>query len=95
MRLLLALLLGVVLAVGIAQRVKAHSWYPLHCCSEHDCYPIETDQLVEQAGGSWKYLPTGQVFPKEKVYPSQDNKFHVCISPSSGQAYCAFILQGS
>lgn len=92
---LLALVCILALIAVSLKKAKAHSWYPPACCSDRDCYPIETDQLVEQEGGSWKYLPTGQVFPKDKVFPSQDNKFHVCINPINGHAYCAFILQGS
>lgn len=80
------------------RKALAHDWYPASCCSGHDCHPIETDELIEQADGSWVYLPTKTVFPKDKIHPSRDNKFHVCIGTyefNKGQPLCAFILQGS
>lgn len=76
----------------------AHSWYPIECCSGQDCQPVSVDDLVEQSDGSWKYLPTGLVFPKETIRPSQDRHFHVCIGRHSfnfGKPLCAFVLQGS
>jgi hypothetical protein len=55
------------LLLALVTGAGAHSWYPPSCCSDRDCYAIETDQLIELADGSWKYLPTGAVFAKEKV----------------------------
>ena len=36
----------------------AHSWYPLACCGNMDCFPVACDQLVETVSG-WLYVPTG------------------------------------
>jgi hypothetical protein len=34
----------------------AHSWYPLACCGNMDCFPVTCDQLVETRSG-WLYVP--------------------------------------
>ena len=49
----------------------AHSWYPLVCCGNMDCFPVACDQLVETVSG-WLYVPTGNLFKREQVQPSQD-----------------------
>jgi hypothetical protein len=36
-----------------------------------DCFPVTCDQLVETVSG-WLYLPTGNLFKREQVQPSQD-----------------------
>jgi hypothetical protein len=35
--------------------VLAHSWYPLYCCGDKDCFPVACDQLV------------GTVYDKDQV----------------------------
>jgi hypothetical protein len=94
MRLLLALAIAVAV-VGASKKVKAHSWYDIECCSHHDCKPTAVDDLSEQPDGSWKHLPTGLIFARDKVKPSKDNKFHVCIRPHDQKPLCVYILQGS
>ena len=37
-----------------------HSWYPLACCGNMDCFPVACEQLVETPSG-WLYVPTGTV----------------------------------
>ena len=98
MRILLWTALAVVAAycaVHTASRALAHSWYDYECCSDRDCFPVAVDDVVESADGSWKHLPTGTVFTKEKVKPSKDGRFHVCISPTTKTPFCIYILQGS
>jgi hypothetical protein len=56
----------------------AHSWYPLACCGNMDCFPVACDQLVETISG-WLYVPTGNLFTREQVQPSQDHLCHVCV----------------
>jgi hypothetical protein len=56
----------------------AHSWYPLACCGNMDCFPVACDQLVETVSG-WLYVPTGNLFKREQVQPSQDLHCHVCL----------------
>src|SRR5215471_9639571 len=70
----LALLIVAVLVAAVP--ALAHSWYPLACCGNLDCFPVACDQLVETASG-WFYVPTGNLFKREQVQPSQDQHCHV------------------
>src|SRR5262249_51598910 len=72
----LAVLL-IVAALVAAIPALAHSWYPLACCGKIDCFPVACDQLVE-TGSGWFYVPTGNLFNREQVQPSQDPHCHVC-----------------
>ena len=70
----------------------AHSWYPLTCCGNMDCFPVACDQLVETVSGLL-YVPTGNLLKREQVQPSQDLHCHVC--PGRGadhRSICAFIV---
>ena len=70
----------------------AHSWYPLACCGNMDCFPVACDQLVETVS-SWLYVPTGNLFKREQVQPSQDNHCHVCLGQGAvRRSICAFIV---
>jgi hypothetical protein len=48
----------IVAALVAAIPALAHSWYPLVCCGNMDCFPVACDQLVE-TGSGWFYVPTG------------------------------------
>jgi hypothetical protein len=90
-----ALAVIVLFALTLAQ---AHDWYPPECCSGRDCFRVDADELVETRSGDWLYVPRNITFPRDKVRPSQDRHFHVCIGNSAyndGQPLCAFVLQGS
>ena len=85
----------ILFALTLAQ---AHDWYPPECCSGRDCFRINADELVETRNGDWLYVPRNIIFPRDKVRPSQDRHFHVCIGNSGyndGVPLCAFVLQGS
>jgi hypothetical protein len=70
----------------------AHSWYPLACCGNMDCFPVACDQLVETVSG-WLYVPTGNLFKREQVQPSQDLHCHVCLGHGGDhRSICAFIV---
>ena len=68
----------IIAALVAAIPALAHSWYPLACCGNMDCFPVACDQLVE-TGLGWFYVPTGNVFKREQVQPSQDHHCHVCL----------------
>ena len=52
-----------------------HSWYPLSCCGQMDCFP------------------TGNVFKREQIQPSQDHNCHVCLGRGRDhRSICAFIV---
>jgi hypothetical protein len=72
--LFLALIVAVLIAsIGLA---LAHSWYPLSCCSERDCAPVEA-HAVEEVRGGWR-LEDGTFIPYARARPSPDGRFHVC-----------------
>jgi hypothetical protein len=55
------LALLIVAALVAAVPALAHSWYPLACCGNMDCFPIACDQLVETVSGwlSFPKIPSG------------------------------------
>jgi hypothetical protein len=70
----------------------AHSWYPLACCGNMDCFAVPCDQLVETVSG-WLYVPTGNLFKREQVQPSQDQLCHVCVGHDRDhRSICAFVV---
>ena len=82
----------IVAALVAAIPALAHSWYPLACCGNMDCFPIACDQLVETVSG-WLYVPTGNLFKREQVQPSQDQHCHVCLGHGRDhRSICAFIV---
>ena len=86
----LALFIVAVLVAAIP--ALAHSWYPLACCGNMDCLPVACDQLVE-TGSGWLYIPTGNLFNREQVQPSQDRNCHVCLGHGGNhRSICAFIV---
>jgi hypothetical protein len=89
---LMRLALHIVAALVAAIPALAHSWYPLACCGNMDCFPVVCDQLVETVSG-WLYVPTGNLFKREQVQPSQDHDCHVCLGRGSDhRSICAFII---
>ena len=82
----------IVAALVAAIPALAHSWYPLVCCGNMDCFPVACDQLVETVSG-WLYVPTGNLFRREQVQPSQDHHCHVCLGRGGDhRSICAFIV---
>ena len=82
----------IVAALVAAIPALAHSWYPLACCGNMDCFPVACDQLVE-TGSGWFYVPTGNLFKREQVQPSQDHHCHVCLGLGrEHRSICAFIV---
>ena len=74
--------LFIVAVLAAAVPALAHSWYPLTCCGNIDCSPVACDQLVE-TGLGWLYIPTGNLFKREQVQPSQ-TEIAMCASGSAG-----------
>ena len=82
----------IVAALVAAIPALAHSWYPLACCGDMDCFLIACDQLVETVSG-WLYIPTGNVFKGEQVQPSQDRNCQVCLGRGRDhRSICVFIV---
>ena len=86
------LALFIVATLVAAMPALAHSWYPFACCGNMDCFPVACDQLV-QTGSGWLYVPTGNLFQREQVQPSQDHHCHVCLGRTGDhRSICAFIV---
>lgn len=69
------------MCVGITS-AKAHSWYPMECCSDADCWPMGEDADAKEPdpkivpGG---YLTHDGIFVAEKdVRYSPDGRYHIC-----------------
>jgi hypothetical protein len=89
---LIRLPLFIVAALLVAIPALAHSWYPPACCGNLDCFQVACDQLVE-TGSGWFYVPTGNLFKREQVQPSQDPHCHVCLGRGrEHRSICAFIV---
>jgi hypothetical protein len=76
-------------------RAAAHSWYPLECCSEYDCRPLDEDRgefAIEQHD-SWK-LWDGRVIRKTSTQRSPDGKFHLCET-TQRKPLCFFVPPGA
>lgn len=77
----------------------AHDWYDEDCCNKQDCYPVADSEVGETAKGEWKHFPTGATFKnepgKKSIRPSQDSRFHVCISKYTKTGYCIYIVSGT
>jgi hypothetical protein len=65
-----------------------HSWYPLDCCADRDCHPIDCKQFVSFDDGTVAYH--GWMIPKSRIRTSQDNDCHICVSKSLGSVNCVF-----
>lgn len=48
--------------------ILAHSWYPILCCSNHDCFPISENQ--------YKITAEGYVLPSGELLPFGDRRIH-------------------
>lgn len=83
-------LLGLALVVlMIPTATLAHDWYDYDCCSDKDCGPIDESRVTQDKDG---FLVDGKFrFPKDKIRPSQDGRFHFCQNPHTGTPLCLYI----
>jgi hypothetical protein len=89
-------------ALGLAASLgSAHEWYPVECCSGHDCAEVEhaTYDRVPGVDGTLPILAVTTVhgtalvpqnFPRRE---SRDGKMHACMLPGRGEMrlVCLFI----
>jgi hypothetical protein len=67
---------ALVLLILMTSAALAHSWYPLECCSERDCYPVPVAKVKAVSGG---WLVEGSTFVRHQdARPSPDGQFHIC-----------------
>lgn len=94
-RLMLLQAAAAALALG-ASPTTAHSWYPLECCHEMDCAPVDQVQSAPELDGVIVTSKVGTAlipatFPKRT---SKDHRMHVCLTKdAAGQTklLCVFL----
>jgi hypothetical protein len=79
------------LALAVAPNLSAHThkgpdgsvdWYPHDCCHDQDCRPVT--RVLQAPQGLWLTTDDGVtvlIGPKDQRRPSQDARWHICISP--------------
>lgn len=56
------ILLAAVLAISLTTPAWDHSWYPMECCHENDCAPVDKVERVEEWKGMWMTTKHGTVW---------------------------------
>jgi hypothetical protein len=86
--------LPLIMLLALAAAAFAHSWYPINCCSDHDCQPVKCEDILETKDGL-EY--DGIRFLKLMEHPSQDRYCHVCIygQGTARRGVCVFTMQGT
>lgn len=96
-----------IVAMMIPQPAQAHSWYPWECCAGNDCAEVSPLAVKEtQAGyvftivpGHHPMWPASKAEPltilvrHNKLKPSPDGLWHICIKPT-GELICAWGIVG-
>jgi hypothetical protein len=49
LRIILAIVIGLLLGNWLAVRAHAHDWYPIECCHSVDCAPVDRVEVVAGA----------------------------------------------
>jgi hypothetical protein len=73
--------LAAVLGTSRPHPAAAHSWYPLECCHDQDCAPVDRVQSLPNLDGFYVTTALGSAlvpatFPKRE---SKDGRMHVCL----------------
>lgn len=79
-------------ALALAWPSTAHEGYPADCCHDQDCRPALPEEVVLQADGRYRIVPTGEVFARWQVRPSFDARFHRCLYDRSNPVSRTFCL---
>ena len=74
---------SLVLALAVlspAERASAHDWYPVECCQELDCSPVEVSSVLSTEEG-WLIVESGELigFGDKRLKQSPDTRFHICL----------------
>lgn len=102
MREIVIFLILVILALVTASvldiaQVRAHSWYPIECCSGYDCAPV--DKAIAADGEITVTTKHGTArVPRTMIRrDSKDNRMHACIRPNADgvpAVVCVFVPPG-
>lgn len=82
--------LGVIILILIAVMAPAvaHDWYPIDCCSGHDCDALPDSRVERKPDG---YLVDGQYFFRnDEVRPSLSGRYHGCFPNPGERPKCFF-----
>ena len=92
------------LALAIPIPADAHDWYPMECCHQMDCAPVDhaetvKGQLYAGMGYAQSLAPgtlivttrhgTAVVPPDMQRRESKDNQMHACLR--AGKVICIFL----
>ena len=95
MRAVRPLLATLLLAPLLAVAAYAHSWYPIECCHQMDCAPVDH---VERRDGEEMIVTTRHgtaAVPSDlQRRQSLDSRMHVCMRPAGGgrmKVICVFV----
>jgi hypothetical protein len=67
------------LLVLASSSALAHSWYPVSCCSEQDCRPLDEEkgETATESKDGWR-LWDGRIIARGIAKLSPDRQFHLC-----------------
>lgn len=93
----LASLLLLLLAAG-ANTAAAHDWYPVECCSDQDCAPVDGEADVSASSEGWVIHATGEVIAYDdrriRTTPADVGaSYHRCSmgGKPQGRTICLFV----
>ena len=90
--------LGLVAFIYLTSLAFAHSWYPMACCHDHDCMPVEKAERLPDGSIRMRTGDIEVLVPKGFTQmPSQDNNMHMCVfrgRNGSWQPRCIFMPAG-
>lgn len=82
-----------VLIAALSIHAYSHEWYPLECCSSHDCHVA--DKAYWKDGVMVVEVGKDQITIQKNVQwrPSPDAKYHVCYTNGydAPHVYCFFV----
>ena len=81
-------MIAVAMLLHAYSAARAHSWYPVECCSDRDCYPLP-DGTVKEVKGGYQLIESGEFIPSAETRDGRDDHFHICRWPD-GRRICFF-----
>jgi hypothetical protein len=85
------LLLLLVPVPGAAHEAPSGWAYPLECCSDHDCKPVDDKDVSEDASGYTVRLDGAIFFVKrDRAKFSPDGHYHACHMAGASELICFF-----
>lgn len=84
----------------VTNPIKIHSWYDADCCSDRDCFPVEAKHLDNgniQFKTQQGFLELNLRQHHDKIRPSKDENYHICMIPNEGapKILCIYVPSGA